>query len=178
MSIVYLLTGSPGAGKTTVIKEALTRTGANAGGFYTEDIRVGGVRKGFKIVTLDGQDTILAHVDTSSPHRVSKYGVDTNNLDNIGVNAVLKAIRENSVIIIDEIGKMELFSAQFQDAVLKAIDSGKKVLATVMLNAHPFADRIKRHTGAKLIRINRANSETVLGELIRWIESTADENNA
>ncbi len=178
MANVYLLTGSPGTGKTTIIKEALTRTGADAGGFYTEEIRVGGVRQGFEIVTLDGQDAILAHIDTSSPYRVSKYGVDTDNLDNIGVHAVLKAVRESSLIIIDEIGKMELFSAHFQDAVLKAVDSSKKVLATIMLNAHPFADRIKRHPGAKLIRLDRVNNEVVLRQLIEWIESTVDENKA
>jgi len=178
MANVYLLTGSPGTGKTTIIKEVLTRTGAKAGGFYTEEIRVGGIRQGFKIITLDGQDAILAHIDSSSPYRVSKYGVDTHNLDNTGVNAVLKAVSESALIIIDEIGKMELLSAYFKEAVLKAIDSDKKVLATIMLNSNPFADRIKRHPGVKLIQVNRTNSEMVLHQLIKWVKSTIDENNA
>ena len=177
MANVYLLTGSPGTGKTTIIKEALTKTRVKAGGFYTEEIRISGARQGFKIVTLDGQDAILAHIDTSSPYYVSKYGVDTSNLDSIGVSAILKAIRESALIIIDEIDKMELFSANFQEAVLKAIDSNKKVLATIMLSPNPFADRIKRHPQATLIQVNRANNEIVLDKVIKWIESPANENN-
>jgi nucleoside-triphosphatase len=178
MANVYLLTGSTGTGKTTIVKEALRRTKAKAGGFYTEEIRISGTRQGFKIVTLDGHEAILAHIDTSSPCHVSKYGVDIHNLDNIGVNAVFKAIRESTLIIIDEIGKMELFSACFKEAVLKAIDSGKKVLATIMLNSHPFADGIKRHPRVTLIQVNRVNNEMVLQEIIKWIKTTADENNS
>jgi len=178
MARVYLLTGSPGTGKTTIIKEALIRTRAKAGGFYTEEIRTSGNRQGFKIVTLDGQEAILAHIDTSSPHHVSKYGVDIHNLDNIGVNVIFKAIRESTLIIIDEIGKMELFSAYFKEAVMKAIDSDKKVLATIMLNSHPFADRIKCHPQVTLVQVNRKNNEMVLQKVIKWIEAAADENNS
>ena len=76
MANVYLLTGSPGAGKTTLIREVVSRLKARAGGFYTQELRVGGVRQGFKIITLNGQDAILSHVSISTPHRVSKYGVD------------------------------------------------------------------------------------------------------
>ena len=178
MANVYLLTGSPGTGKTTIIKEALTKTRVKAGGFYTEEIRIGSVRQGFKIITLDGRDAILAHVNTSSPYHVSKYGVDIASLNNIGVSAILKAITGSVLIIIDEIGKMELLSVQFQEAVLKAIDSDKKILATIMLNPNPFADRIKHLTQSMLIQVNRANNEIVLDKIIEWIGSTTDENNA
>ena len=34
MANVYLLTGSPGAGKTTLIREVVSRLKARAGGFY------------------------------------------------------------------------------------------------------------------------------------------------
>jgi nucleoside-triphosphatase len=59
---VLLLTGKPGTGKTALIKEALAGTTLRVNGFYTEEIRTGGTRQGFKIVTLDGQEATLAHV--------------------------------------------------------------------------------------------------------------------
>jgi nucleoside-triphosphatase len=170
MANVYLLTGSPGAGKTTVIRQVIARSKVKAGGFYTEEIRSGGTRQGFRIVTLDGQDAILAHVDSDSRYRVSKYGVDIQNLDNIGVAAVNQAIDESDLIVIDEIGKMELFSPRFKEAVLKAIGSGKKVLGTVMLSPHPFADDIKRHPKVKVIQLTRANHEQVLREILDWLK--------
>jgi nucleoside-triphosphatase len=170
MASVYLLTGSPGTGKTTVIKQAIAGSEIKAGGFYTEEIRSGGTRQGFRIVTLDGQDAILAHVDNPSPYRVSKYGVDIGNLDNIGVSAIERAIAESDLIVIDEIGKMELFSPRFREAVLKAIDSGKKVLGTIMLNPHPFADDVRRRPNVKVIELTRANHDQVLKEILDWLK--------
>ena len=81
MKKAYLLTGGPGVGKTTLIKQALDRAYIKAGGFFTEEIRAGGLRQGFRIVTLDGRSAILAHIDFKSPFRVSKYGVDIESLD-------------------------------------------------------------------------------------------------
>jgi len=176
MANAYLLTGSPGAGKTTIIREAIAKLKAKAGGFYTGELRSGGTRQGFKITTLDGQDAILAHVDIPSPYRVSKYGVDTRNLDSVGVAALHQAIKESDLIVIDEIGKMELFSPSFKEAVLKAINSSKKVLGTIMLSPHPFADEIKRHPQVKVVQVSRANHDQVLREVISWLKLTTDEN--
>jgi nucleoside-triphosphatase len=170
MANVYLLTGSPGTGKTTVIRQAIARSKAKAGGFYTEEARDGGIRLGFRIVTLDGQDAILAHVDSHSRYRVSKYGVEVQNLDNVGVAAINRAVEESDLIVIDEIGKMELLSPSFREAVLKAIDSGKKVLGTIMLNPYPFADAIKRHPGVKVIQLTRADHDQVLREILDWVK--------
>ncbi len=176
MANVYLLTGSPGAGKTTIIREVIARLKAKAGGFYTQEIRVDGVRQGFKITTLNGQDAILSHVGISSPHRVSKYGVDVGSLDDIGVTALYQALKESDLVIIDEIGKMELFSPGFREAVLKAINSGKKVLGTIMLHPHPFTDEIKKHPQVKVLQVSRANHDQVLNEILKWLNLSTDEN--
>ena len=170
MASVYLLTGSPGTGKTTVIRQAIAGSEIKAGGFYTEEIRSGGIRQGFRIVTLDGHDAILSHVDNPSRYRVSKYGVDIQNLDNIGVAAIERAIAESDLIVIDEIGKMELFSPRFREAALKAIDSGKRVLGTIMLNPHPLADDIKRRPDVKVMELTRSNHEQVLREITNWLK--------
>ena len=170
MASVYLLTGSPGTGKTTAIRQAITKSKAKAGGFYTEEIRSGGIRQGFRIITLDGQDAILAHIDNPSHYRVSKYGVDIANLDAIGVAAINRALKESDLIVIDEIGKMELFSHLFREAVLRAIDSGKRVLGTIMLNPHPFADDIKRRHEVKVVELTRANHDQVLREIMDWLK--------
>ncbi len=170
MANVYLLTGSPGTGKTTVIRQAIAKSKTKAGGFYTEEIKSGGTRQGFRIVTLDGQGAILAHVDSHSRYRVSKYGVDVQNLDNVGVAAINQAIDESDLIVIDEIGKMELFSPRFREAVLKAIDSSKKVLGTIMLSPHPFADDIKRHPKVKVVHLTRADHNEVLREILDWLK--------
>jgi nucleoside-triphosphatase len=169
MKRAFLLTGKPGTGKTALIKEALAATKFKRGGFYTEEIRTGGIRQGFKIVTLDGQEAILAHVGISSPHQVSKYKVDTDTLDRVGVSVLRRALKESDLIVIDEIGKMELLSPQFGEAVTQAINSGKKVLGTIMLNPHPFADEIKRHPKVEVLLVTRDNRTEVMKEVLNWL---------
>jgi nucleoside-triphosphatase THEP1 len=166
---VLLLTGHPGSGKTALTKEALARTRVKGGGFFTEEIRTGGIRQGFRIATLDGQEATLAHVDISSPHRVSKYRVDTGTLDRVGVPALRQALTESDLVVIDEIGKMELLSPGFQEVVTQAVNSGKKVLGTIMLNHHPFADEIKRHHQVEVLLVTRDNRAEVMKKVLDWI---------
>jgi len=171
MKKAYLLTGEPGCGKTTIIKETLSQTNKSAGGFYTEEIRSQGTRQGFKIVTLDGKSAVLSHIDIHSPHRVSKYGVDTNNIDSVAVPALKDAIHSKDIVVIDEIGKMELFSQSFKDAVIEALNSEKKVLGTIMLASHPWADKIKQRPDVEIVNVTRFNRSEVLDKVLAWLKA-------
>jgi len=170
MKQVYLLTGKPGTGKTSLIKQAIAGMKGRSGGFYTEEIRTYGVRQGFRLVTLDGQESILAHIDIHSQYRVSKYGVDIASFDQIGVAALHRAAQECDLVIVDEIGKMELFSANFRSAVSQMIDNGKRILGTIMLNPNLWADAIKRHPQVNLVEVTRANHQEVLKGLLNWLK--------
>ena len=170
MKQVYLLTGRPGTGKTSIIKQAVAGMGDKAGGFYTEEIRSGGVRLGFRLVTLDGQSAILAHIDTHRPYRVSKYGVDIDSLDRVGVSALHRAAQQCDLVVIDEIGKMELFSANFRETVSQIIESRKRTLGTIMLSPNPWADAIKRRPEVNLVEVTRENHHQILDEVRAWLK--------
>ena len=174
MRRVLLLTGQPGTGKTALIKEALATTGFKGGGFYTEEIRTGGKRQGFRIVTLGGQEAILAHVDISGPYQVSKYRVDTDALDRVGVAALRQALNQSDLIVIDEIGKMELLSPRFRETVTQVINSGQRVLGTIMLNPHPFADEIKRRPEVEVLLVTRDNRPQVMDRVLNWLTEGVD----
>ncbi len=169
MKQVYLLTGRPGTGKTSLIKQVVAGMRDRVGGFYTEEIRSGGERQGFRLVTLDGQEAILAHINIHSPYRVSRYRVDIDSLDRVGVSALNQAVKEQRLVVIDEIGKMELFSTNFRKAVMQIINSGNKVLGTIMSSPNPEADAIKHQPQVKLITVTRTNHHRVLEELSLWL---------
>jgi nucleoside-triphosphatase len=171
MKQVYLLTGQPGTGKTSIIKQATSEVKGKAGGFYTEEIKSQGIRQGFRLVTLEGQTAILAHIYFHSPYRVSKYGVDVDSLDKVGVSALNQAMRECDLVVIDEIGKMELFSAKFREAVANIFNSGKKLLGTIMLSPNPYADDIKRQPQVNLVTVTRTNHQQVVEELRDWLNA-------
>jgi nucleoside-triphosphatase len=155
------VSGLPGCGKTTLIMEVLKELNLPVGGFYTQEIREGGVRKGFKIITLDGKEGILAHVDIKSPYKVSKYGINIKDLEEIGVNSILDALKENKLIVIDEIGGMEIKSEKFKKAVLIVLNRKNKVFGTITLKSNPFADKIKQRTDTKVFYLTKENREKV-----------------
>lgn len=170
MGQAYLLTGMPGTGKTTIIRQAITQSGRNAGGFFTQEIRSVGIREGFRIVTLDGKEGMLAHIAIDSPFRVGKYGVDISVLDSIGVEAIYNAVAQNDIVVIDEIGKMELFSPRFITAVQDALNSPKKILGTITLKPHPLADTIRLSKNIRVTELTRNNHKYVLAEMLTWLK--------
>lgn len=162
-----LLTGRPGIGKTTLVRRVVERLGRPAGGFYTRELRMRGRRVGFEIETLAGEAATLAHVDVRSRYRVGRYGVDVEALERVGVPAVRAAVQRGWLVVIDEIGKMELYSEAFKAAVLEALDSPAPVLATITQSRHPWAERVKRRSDVYLIEVTRGNRDTLVEELVR-----------
>ncbi len=156
-----LLTGNPRVGKTTIIKKVV-RDLKDVGGFYTEEIR-DGYRKGFRIITLDGKEGILARMDIKSRHRVGKYGVNIEDLENIAVKSVEKCL-DRDIIVIDEIGKMELFSEKFRNTLEKALDTGK-VLGTIMKKSNYFADKVKNRKDVKVLLVEESNRDMLVEEI-------------
>ena len=141
-----LITGPPRCGKTTLIKRLCSDPlmSQNFAGFITEEIRDKGQRIGFKIVSYpDGKEGLLARKGMPSSYRLGSYGINLEDLDKIGCSAAGHALTTRKIIIIDEIGKMELFSDKFKKILLEALDSPQKVVATVMERRNEFVDRIK-----------------------------------
>ncbi len=165
MTRKVLLTGRPGCGKTTLIKRVVNEVARPAGGFYTEEIRERGARVGFKIVTLAGEETVLSHVGFKTANRIGKYGLDLSGFETIGVAALRRAVAARHLIVIDEIGPMEIRSSIFRDAVNEALDREVAVLATIFARSLPFTDAIKTRPDVTLIEVRPDNRERLVSEL-------------
>jgi len=139
------VTGRPGVGKTTLIfkvSNELKARGLNVGGIVTLEVRSGGVRVGFKIVDIQsGAEARLASVSSAVGPRVGKYLVHVENLDAFAVTSILRALEQCDLVVVDEIGPMELKSQKFIDAVRKALASEKPLLATLRLCCKPPSSR-------------------------------------
>jgi nucleoside-triphosphatase len=160
-----LLTGRPGCGKTTLVKRVVNELALPAGGFYTEEIREHGARVGFKIITLSREEAVFAHVDFKTPQRVGKYGLDLSALETVSIEALRTAMRARHLVVIDEIGPMEIRSAVFRDVVSEAFDTGVPILATITARSFPFTDAIKQRPNVTLIEVRPDNRERLLSEL-------------
>ncbi|HYL80544.1 MAG TPA: nucleoside-triphosphatase, partial [Candidatus Acidoferrum sp.] len=113
MASAVLITGAPGSGKTTLIRGVVAELPGRAGGFFTEEIREGEARVGFRVSALDGRTGILAHVKSVLGPKVGRYRVDVASFEAVGVDALEAATRESDLGVVAEIGKMELCSSRF-----------------------------------------------------------------
>jgi nucleoside-triphosphatase len=172
MKRVFLLTGSPGSGKTTAIQKTLSLLSCEAGGFYTEEIREGGRRTGFALITLDGRSGVLAHVRIRGAPRIGKYGVDLSVMDGIAVDCLTRAMTEKDIVVIDEIGPMELLSRRFRDVAMQVLESEVLVLGSIAKRRIEFTDAIKRHPNVRIVEIDRANREQLPTDIVDWIQKT------
>jgi len=145
--IVPLLTGPPGVGKSTIIRQVAGRLGGRAGGFFTREVRVDGQRAGFEVVTLGGQTAVLA---TRNPAPAF---------------AREAALAHEQIIIVDEIGPMELFSARFYELVLQMLDRDVAVTGTIVQRPHPLAGRVKAHPRVRLWPVTLENRDGLGEEL-------------
>ena len=168
-----LISGLPQSGKTTLIKKILQTNaiGKRAGGFFTEEFRQKGARRGFNIVTVpEGKIGLLAEKGLRSPFRVGQYGVHIKMLEELGCQAIIQAITLRHIVVVDEIGKMEIFSEKFRATLTDALDSPQKVMATIMQRPNAFADRIKKRPDVRLLCLERNNFDGIFKEILHWLD--------
>lgn len=151
------LTGAPSSGKTTVIKKVIARLPYPAKGFYTEEERTGGRRVGFLMKTLDNKKGYLAHQDITSEFAIRRYGVSISNIETIAVPSI--AQEPGTVIICDEIGKMECFSEKFKQAALAVLDSDCIVVGTITLGGTDFIRDVKQRDDLEIIEVTQDNRD-------------------
>lgn len=162
-----LLTGPPGIGKTTVIRKALTGIDLTAGGFFTQEIREHGRRVGFSLHTLNGEQGILAHVDYTGRYTVGRYGVDLTRFEAMVIPALERGLQEKELVVIDEIGKMELFSQRFCEMVRQIIEQDKKhLLGVIHQGRGGFVDVIKERKDVEVIVVTGENRDALPSQIM------------
>ncbi|HEX9859701.1 MAG TPA: NTPase, partial [Nitrospirota bacterium] len=156
--------------KSTLIERLLTKlSDVRAGGFYTREMRKDGARAGFKIVTVDKMEGVLAHVDSAGRVMAGKYSINLEAIDTVAVPAIERAVMHDDLIVIDEIGKMELHSKRFCEMVNIALDSDKPLVATVPSAGPPFVEDIKKRHDVRVVHLDIKNRDEVLEQAARLL---------
>jgi nucleoside-triphosphatase len=168
-----LITGVPGVGKTTLIKNlAEVLNPVHPVGFYTAEVREERTRRGFEWISLDGRRGLLSHTDIQSRHRVGKYKVDIEGFENL-LGSLPFFSPSTRLIIIDEIGKMECLSDRFKTWLKECLDSEKWVIATIALKGTGFIEAVKKRHDVRLFEMTQENRDSLLNEILKEVKHIA-----
>ncbi len=169
---LLLVTGKPGIGKTTVLLktiEDLKAKSYSVGGMVSREVRSGGMRVGFEVLDFNGgRKSLLAHVHQKQGPIVGKYRVNLDGLNDTGVHAIADAIERADVVVIDEIGPMELYSKEFIRVVQKAMESKKLVISTIhLMGRNPLIQQMKSREDAELYTVTHENRDKISKKIVK-----------
>jgi nucleoside-triphosphatase len=169
-----LITGRPGIGKTTLIRNIAGELGPyGPAGFYTEEIRDYGVRKGFLLVGLGGGTEVLSHTNIQSPYRVGKYRVDIPAFERF-LDSLPFGDPTTRLVIIDEIGKMECLSDAFRDLIIRLLDAERPLVATIALRGTAFIENIKKRPDVTIVEVTERNRGFLAREIAAAVRNRGD----
>ena len=171
---IVLLTGSPGVGKTTMVRriaDSLIARGVKVAGITTSEVRERDVRTGFRIRDLSsGAEGWLARKDPMGGSKIGLYRVISEDLERVGVEALRNVAKgRTDFVIVDEIGPMEMTSASFRSALVKVFHGPQPTLATVKLGSKYEEVEMIRE-GCLQLELTKENREQIHGILTDQID--------
>ena len=163
----FFITGYPDSGKTTIFNNIVTDLKENIPdlhlyGFITREIREEGSRVGFSIENYDGKKGILSHIYYKEGPKVGKYRVNLRDFENVGMNTLHHALRDSGIkiIVIDEIGKMELFHPDFLKIIERIINSENILLATISYKITELLAKFGNRSDTLIFNLENAPKDT------------------
>lgn len=172
MSRKLLLTGRPGVGKSTIIRNVLRElarlTSPPAiGGFITDEIRERQHRLGFRVTAIDtGATAELARFGLESPFRVGHYGVALAAMEEVAIPALRRAQAAAELIVVDEIGRMECFAPDFLVEVIACLAGPRPVLGVLSEHRLPFLDALRDREDVELVPVTDRNRGVLTESLV------------
>ena len=164
-----ILTGNPKSGKSTLLRKIIN-TQPNIFGFITNEILENNERVGFEMENHYGDKNILSHINFNTDIKVGKYFVNLQNLEK-GLEG-MKDFNPKHFLYLDEIGKMQIYSKEFQKLTLKYLNSLNICLATMKKDYnHKFIEHLKQREDIMIIELKKNNREEKEEEIKRLIKN-------
>ncbi|MBR4503973.1 MAG: DUF2478 domain-containing protein [Candidatus Methanomethylophilaceae archaeon] len=130
---------------------------------------------------MTGESIQYGAVGIESKITVGKIGIDLSKFEEVGVKAIKDACRkaedmgdpdfeECDVIVIDEVGKTEVESEAFVEAVKEALDAEKPMIITLHKKSrNPLLQDIRRRDDVRILEVTPTNRNILPYKVVRLI---------
>lgn len=141
-----------------------------------------GRKVGFNIMDWGSkQEGLFAHVNFNTKFKAETedgvFAVDVEVLERIGVAAIEAAIKDENVdiIIIDEVGKMEMHSERFCKTVTDCLDAPKPVIMTLHKKSrNPLLQDIRRRDDVRILEVTAVNKNLLPYKIEKILKDRLD----
>jgi len=175
------ITGEPGVGKTTLLMkvvEFLKSKGINIYGFYCPEVREMGRRIGFRIIDIaKGTQGWLAIVpekaielgyDIRYMKRIGRYVVIENEAERVGKESLI--YQQKGVLVIDEIGPMELSIGGLRKAIIRALYEATNILVILHRNMRDLeVINVLNKKGVEILKLTKQNRDRIYEEVLNKV---------
>ena len=157
------LTGEPRIGKSTLLEKVVSRIrdhGVATVGFITRDIRNQlSARTGFETITVDGSKKGLLATKMES----GSYELNEGTMSDVIIPSILEGLdRKGIVLVIDEVGPIQLKNTEFKNLIGLAIENRSiSILGIVAAEDLPFLEKIRQHIRSRVIEVTAENRQSL-----------------
>ncbi len=169
------ISGAWGTQKSKTIKsiiDMLTKEDINVGGMVTEPIMEDNRRVGFQVMDWRTKEkAVFAHLDLDSSVEIKGYGVNLDSLNEVGVKAIKNAAQENDVVLIDEIGKMQVESEEFCEMVSKIFEVNKPLIITFEKKSrNTLLQDLRRRDDVRMLELTEVNKDLLPYKVVELLK--------
>ncbi len=171
-----LLTGPPGVGKTTLVGRVVERweaRGKPVRGFLTREVREAGRRVGFELEILPERVRFwLAHVRPIGSVRMGRYTLSFGGLQ-MALQRLRPPYREDELVVVDEIGPMELMHPPFARWIRTWRDLPPRMLVTFQARRRAMLARWGVLAWGKVLEVTPSNRDALVDVVLALLEGRA-----
>ena len=183
-----LLTGEPKSGKSYLLSKLIKSLSKNnktkMKGFISSELQFKGIRVGIKIKNINKESENLMAIkifknkkyNEKNRNHIGSYQVDVNALEQISL-PVFNDLKGCNLLIIDEIGKMELLSKKFKKKIIELFANEQKflILAIVPIsNDISLVEKLKQKKDTEVFQLSKTNRKYIYSKIRKIVLNFVD----
>ena len=164
------ITGIPGVGKTTLLKKLVHDLNMLViNGFHKEKIVEEDSTRGYRVISFDNKEQILAHLFIEGPNKIDGFGVNIEGFEKF-ILPQIENIDMVDLFIFDEIGKMECLSQKFCSGFEKILDAPIPVIATYSHHSAFKLNTLKKRKDTTFLQMTSKNRDDIWKQVLLALE--------